>query len=274
MIRLCLVTALPSEASPIVDYFRLSPVKDAPLRTWRRDDVALVASGVGVAAVTVAVGFLAGATGAPRSCAWVNVGIAGHSHLPRGSVVVVDRCARRGGDRSWYPSLPIRTALERAGCITVDAVETAFAEDALYDMECAGFLEAAARFAWLDLVHSVKIVSDGPDRDTRDLDRNTISNLVAAALPRIDGELIDPLLASATPLALDSVPPDLSPWLSRWHFTVSNAHRLREVVDDYVAVHDGRMPDPANFAVCARAADVLTRLRQQVDAEPAMASRC
>ncbi len=272
--RLCLVTALPSEARPLVDHFRLVPVVDAPLRTWRSDDIALVVGGMGMAAAAAATGYLAGLTGAPRACAWVNVGIAGHSSLSRGDVVVVDRCVHQASGRTWYPSLPLRTVLPRSACITVGAVETAFSEDALFDMECAGFLDAAGRFAWLDLVHSVKVVSDGPGRDTSDLDRETVMKLVAGAMPRLVGDFIEPLLACAAPVAADAMRPDLSAWTARWHFTASNTHRLREVVDDYVAANGGRVPAPASFDDCRSAAEVLARLRRQVNAPGAATSRC
>ncbi|KAA3633705.1 MAG: hypothetical protein DWQ08_01515, partial [Proteobacteria bacterium] len=111
MMRLCVVTALPCEARPWVDRYRLSPVRSAPYRIWRNDEVAVVAGGVGAASCAAASGYLAGSTGAPRTSVWINAGIAGHPHLPRGALAVVSRSIDQSSGRTRFPPLPIRCPL-------------------------------------------------------------------------------------------------------------------------------------------------------------------
>ncbi len=267
MTRMCLVVALPCEARPWVDHYGLSAVPGTPFRTWRGEDVALVASGIGAGAAAAATGYLAGVAGTGPACTWINIGIAGHPGLKRGTVAIVDRCTHRAGGRTWYPPLPVPSTLERQACITVDAVETEYRDDALYDMECSGYFDAASRLATIELVHAVKVVSDGPDQTVDDLGRDTVTALIAEALPLVVETLVEPLLECAGALAADLEAEDVSAWFERWHFSVSNARRLREALRDWRIVR-GDVPRPDAFADCRRAGDVLARLRTQIDSHP------
>lgn len=268
MTGLCVVTALPSEARPWIDHYRLSPVQGSPLRLYRGNGVALVVSGIGASACTAATGFLAGVIGSSGPCVWLNVGIAGHADFPRGEAVVVAKSDDAAGRGAYYPSLPVRTALPRAECITVDKVETDYATKALYDMECSGFFAAASRFAILDLVHSVKVVSDNPGQGVEDLDRHMVTSLIAARLRSILDGLVDPLLALARELHEETAAVDLSPFTTRWHFSVANQHRLRRLASDWRAVHGGASPDAARFWDCESASEVMARMRRDIDAAP------
>jgi len=265
MMRLCVVCALPAEARPWIDHYRLHADGPAPFRTWQSDDVALVVSGIGQHAAAAACGYLAAHAGASRSTAWINAGIAGHPRLARGAVVLVDRCAGAAG--VFHPSLPIASSLFRAPCVTVDDVERRFAEDALYDMEGYGFYHAASRFSYLELVHAVKVVSDNREQDTGDLDRQTVSRLVADAMPAIVSALVDPLLEVASDLSRDEMPRELSDYLERWHFSVSNERRLRRLAGDCRALATEDWPPAAEFRACRSAGEVLERLHARIHGE-------
>ncbi len=265
MMRLCLVCALPAEARPWLDYYRLRANSPGPFRTWQSDDVALVVSGIGQHAAAAACGYLAAHAGASRSTAWINAGIAGHPRLARGAVALVDRCAGAAG--VYHPSLPIATSLARAPCVTVDDVERDFAEDALYDMEGYGFYHAASRFSYLELVHAVKVVSDNRAKDTGDLDRETVSRLVADAMPAIVSGLVEPLLEAAREVSLDESPEDLTDYLERWRFSASNERRLRRLAGDCRALAAEHWPSAAEFRACRSAGEVLDRLHARIHGE-------
>ncbi|KAA3631139.1 MAG: hypothetical protein DWQ08_05260, partial [Proteobacteria bacterium] len=226
----------------------------------------VVAGGGGAASCAAASGYLAGRTGAPRTSVWINAGIAGQPNLPRGALAVVSRSIEQSSGRTRFPPLPIRCPLPFADCVTVDKVETDFADDALYDMECAAFLDTAARFSCLELVHAFKVVSDNRAQDPFDLDRKQIAVLIGRALPEAIDALVEPLIALSAELAAECAEIDVSGFHDRWHFSVSNDNRLRALVSDWQAVHDGAIPDPNEYADCRAAPDVLARLRRALDA--------
>lgn len=268
MTTLCLVVALACEARPWIDHYRLRAVADSALRIWRNEDVSLVVSGIGSSAAAMATGYLAAHSAAGRACGWLNVGIAGHGRRPPGDVVRVETVARPGDASPLYASLGFPCELPGEPCISVDAVERDYHRDALYDMECHGFFSAASRLAWLELVQSVKVVSDGPGHAVEGLDRAGITRLVGDALPRISTELVEPLHQAARMLSAESALPDADPWLARWHFTVTHRRALEDLLRDWRTVH-GVPPSPASFAGCRGARQVLTELARGIDGDDA-----
>ena len=61
---------------------------------------------------------------------------------------------------------------------TVDRACTDFPTDDVYDMEAAGFYEAAARYASHELVHCLKVISDNRDHPAALLTRERVGELV------------------------------------------------------------------------------------------------
>lgn len=265
MTRLCLVVALACEARPWIDHYRLSAVHGKPFRFYRNAEVALVISGIGASPSAIAAGYLAGVTGAGRDCVWLNAGIAGHPNLEPGTVAVVSKSIGRREQCVHYPSLPIGHDLPSATCITVDEVETAFSENALFDMECAGYFSAAMRFGFLDLVHAVKVVSDNDAPSTGDLDRDKVSALISRGLPAVLDGILEPLLALSGKLRKDASVGDLSAFRHAWRFSVTNERKLHALVSDWQAVHDGAAPDIEQFRDCRGASEVLARMRRELD---------
>jgi hypothetical protein len=260
--------ALPCEAAPWIDYFKLKPDPAAPFRSYRAGEIALVVTGIGASACATAIGYIAGCAAPPRTCVWLNAGIAGHPVRPRGTLMRVDKCISSREGVVFYPSLPIRDTIPSSTCIAVDMVETEYRDDALYDMESAAFFSSACRFSFIDLVHAVKIVSDSPAQPTGDLDRQLITDLVAACVPTIVSELAEPLLNNARELSEESKQVDVGGFLRNWHFSVSNESLLRATVSDWVAVHDGALPDPGMFSACRNAREVVEQMRRILDSHP------
>ncbi len=261
------VAALWSEARPLIDHFGLEAADPgAPFRIFEGNGVALVVSGVGKVASAAAAGYLFARHGAGRDRPWINVGVGGHRDLASGSAVVAHKVVDRATGRAWYPPLVFEPALPTATVCTVDDVERDYETEMVYEMEAAGFYSAAARFATAELVHVVKIISDGPDHLPDGLTARRVTELVSAAVEPVAG-----LVDSTRDLArdLESVRPrvDTAPWLERWHFTVTQRRRLERllarlrIVDPAFSDADGAL---ARAAELRDAADVLARLEEDL----------
>lgn len=162
MIRL--VTALDCEARPLLDRFRLRRDHSAQGFPFYRNAAgdALIVSGVGRAASAAAVAYLYARLAAEQAPAgaWLNVGVAGHAERPPGTAYLAHRISSADGARVWYPPIVIEPPCAAAAVVTVDQAETGYPQDALYEMEAAGFFPTACRFVSAELVQVFKVVSD------------------------------------------------------------------------------------------------------------------
>jgi len=181
---LALTAALPGEARPLIDAFRLKRIiPESPFAVYRGDGVFLIVSGIGVAASACAVGFLLGQMDAPA--AWLNVGIAGHANLAVGEAMLANKITDAADGRNWYPPRVFPWAGHDGALVTVPQPRAAYAAGEAYDMEAAGFYPAACRFADAELVQCLKIMSDGPLSPVSDLDRTKITDLVHARMETV-----------------------------------------------------------------------------------------
>lgn len=263
-----LVVALWSEARPLIDHFGLSQADPrAPFRHYRRDDVALVVSGVGKTLAAAATAYLFAAEGGNRDQPWLNFGIAGHADAEVGTGLLAHKVEDAGSGRVWYPCpvfeppAPTTTATVR----TVDRVVPDYPPDAACEMEAAGFCAAAARFAPSELVHVYKIVSDGPGTDLASLAAARVSALVAPHAATVE-RLLVAIRGLADEIAAARPSTDLAPWLERWRFTVSQRRRLEKLLAR-LAVLAPAVPLPGDLAPApGDAGAVLTRLEEAVAA--------
>ena len=68
---------------------------------------------------------------------------------------------------------------------TVDQPELRYPDDVAYDMEAAGFFEAASRVSTLELVQCVKIVSDNAKSSVENINKQFVRELFEANQPAI-----------------------------------------------------------------------------------------
>lgn len=252
----------------MVDRFDLRAVdSEGPFRRFGGDAVTLVVSGVGRAAAAAATGYLFACEQGVRDRPWINVGICGHRSLPPGEAVLADRVMEQGGGRVWYPPLvfepPCRTATVR----TVDEVEREYPDEAVYEMEAAGFYPSAVRFATGELVQVVKIVSDGPRASPDVLTAKSVAELIASRLDEVVSVIEGTRELAA---GLESTQPRIrtKPWLDRWHFTVTQERRLRRLLARLRVVDRAFRDTDAALGRAAELPDaraVLARLQEDLE---------
>lgn len=261
-----LLVALRPEASPFLDAWTLRRAGEArgfdlyEGETADGEPVRLVRSGIGKAAMAAAAGWLAARGSAEETALWLNVGIAGHPTVEVGEALMAHRVVDAGSGRASYPPLVVEPPCATAEVRTVDVPEEAYADDAAYDMEASAFVQAARRFATAELVHCLKIVSDGPGAPASSLDRSGIAELVATRVTTVETlhARLRPLLGE-----LRATEPDaalLDELLSRHHYTVSDQVELRRQLLRHAALAAGEdLPDAVWEARRGREANRLLR---------------
>ena len=236
---LCLVVALPAEARPLVDRFKLKALAGHPYRLYAGPDTHLITSGIGKVASAAAVAYLRALIG-PTPAAWLNVGIAGHAQAMVGTALLAHKVLDVGGGKSYYPVFAAPPLCSTDLLHTVDQPESDYGTGGAYDMEASGFCATALRFASAELVHCLKIISDNPNSSWRDLNARTISQLIAAQFEKTEA-VGRAMAALARELAARQADPcELAEILARWRFTATQQHRLRDLLQRWQILAPGQ----------------------------------
>lgn len=197
-IALNFVIAHSHEARPVIDYFQLSKQTDhSGFNVFEKDRVRLIVSGQGALNAASAAAYLAGISGLKASTRiWVNIGTAGHREHEIGSLWRVNKVTDDYSGKSRYP-VALQNSRQPSvyirGCavVSVAAPVVEYQGDSLYDMEAAGFFQAASRFATLESIVSFKVVSDNLDQPYWSMDKKQMAGLLEPHIPRIDLNLRD-----------------------------------------------------------------------------------
>ncbi len=262
------VVALPPEADALVRRYRMEPCEGA-FRWFLSAEAALVISGAGKIAAAAATAYLHARTGEEPLAVWLNFGTAGHRDRPPGDVLLAHTVTDAASGARLHPTRLDGPDLEAVEVKTVDRPEVEFASEAAYDMEAYGFAAAAIRFSSSELVQSIKIVSDNRETTTAAWGASSVRNLIE---PRLD------LVARAAD-RFREIADDLAPlrrereeslalveaYRRRFHFTASEARRLRRILQRWAALEPRARRGPENVeGACA--SEVLDRLERRLAA--------
>ncbi len=173
------VIALPSEAKPLINRLGLRQDSSRPdVRLYTRNQYRLLVSGIGKAASATAVRTIVGSEPSDTHHIWLNVGIAGHAHLPKGAPGIAHLITDATTGVSFCPSIAFEPPCPTYALACYDKPTTAYAGDAMCDMESSAFFSAASQFSGAEFVHALKIVSDNSAADIEALDRTAIGLLI------------------------------------------------------------------------------------------------
>lgn len=225
-----IVTALPSEAEPIIDHLALKALRThCRPHIYGNDIVHLVIAGVGQGRSKQAIDQLArfnAEYNSPGYRAWINIGIAGHRNEKLGSCFIVDKIIEQQSGKTCYPSIPYRTALGSSLLCTVELPEEHYRENTLYDMEGFSFFSNAQRHTAHELIVLLKIVSDNEEHPLQRINKALVRTLIENALPALDETMTK--LQSIIPLYIaPKTEPEID-WSRLWHATHSQQRILSE----------------------------------------------
>jgi hypothetical protein len=260
------VVALRAEAEPFVCELGLERSSEAgPFPVYLGDGVGLVVSGVGKVRAAAATLHLHRRLGEPAVAGWINVGIAGHRRHAVGEGVLAHKVTDAGTGRSWYPPLVFARSAPSCEVVTVEEVERTYPGDAAYEMEAAGFVAAASRLQSAELVQVFKVISDNAACPVEGIDRRRIREWIEGRLPEIEA-LRAAVQALAAELTQDAVGEGaLGGFLERWHFTSSERHRLRRLLERLQAVGAAGDPEAARWRDLRTAREVLQAMELGIE---------
>lgn len=238
------VVAMPSEATALIETYQLRLVRDHPFKVYANENEtqALVISGLGRSACAAATVFLAECTPSSQPLIFINVGIAGARDFELGSVWRAHKVTCRSTGKVWYPGALGPRVCQSANLVTVDKPELDYPDESLFDMEAAGFFEMASKLTSLELIQSVKVVSDNSKEGIAGINKQKVTEWVRSALESL--ETITQHLVSLRDAGSSSQPP--GEWeeilCQRFRFSVTQRHQLKRTLLRYWALSEAEQP--------------------------------
>ena len=180
-------TALPCEAKPLIEHYKLK--KDNTVQAFnifRNTTTALTVTGIGKNAMAAGVAYTQALFQSTQNPILLNIGIAGHSKHPVGSLFLADKIGDADTSRLFYPPLVFTPPCRTHYVQTFAQPQLSYHFDYLCDMEAAAFYETAIRFTTGELISCLKIVSDNQEIPSCNIKPAMVSDLVSQHLPVID----------------------------------------------------------------------------------------
>jgi adenosylhomocysteine nucleosidase len=264
------VIALPSEANPIIEHYKLHLVCDRPFKLYadKERNQGLVISGIGRSASAAATVFIAERMPSNSALVFINVGIAGAAQLELGTVWRAHKVSARSTGKVWYPGAMKFKECGSAGLTTVEKPELKYPGDDLFDMEAAGFFEMASKFSPLELVQSLKIISDNSQEDIQAIDKHRVKKWISDAMGVVDSFQCE--LIKIRDAGSDKLPPP--EWeetiTATFRFSVTQSHQLRTLVMRYWAMRESPEPLLSFLTESQGSKQYLKRLSDYVSTLP------
>lgn len=236
-----LFCALPCEAQPLIQHFKLTELKEHDLfRLYESEDktISLAITGIGKLNAAAAVSYHHACIKTSPADIWLNIGIAGHGSLAIGEACLVNKITDEQLATTWYPQILFKTDCTSTPLITHDAPSTAY-QDALFDMEASGFYQMALRLGTAELIHCLKIVSDNQALPAEKINADGIKTLIAKHKTTVE-QLIESLKPLAEELkAIKTHPAHYETLIEQYHFTQSERLQLARLLRQWAV----RFPD-------------------------------
>ncbi|MCU7843091.1 MAG: hypothetical protein KZQ93_04545 [Candidatus Thiodiazotropha sp. (ex Monitilora ramsayi)] len=178
-----LLVALPAEAKPLIRAFDLQRQQpDGAYPRYLSSHLSLTLTGAGAEAMRRGVEFLLSQQTA-TSTTWLNVGIAGHGTLPRGTCLLAEKVIDMDSGRNWALSASTDAVLPKYPLHCVSEAESTYAENTAYDMESSGFVAGLESAGVLDRGQILKVVSDNPRQPSTQINGRMVGDLIQQAIP-------------------------------------------------------------------------------------------
>lgn len=148
------------EANYFIKYLHLKKIRSiSEFNVYYSSKFTLTISGIGKVNAAIAVAQTYQEFGKNRNNNWLNIGIAGHNNSKLGDIYIINKISEDNSDKRFFPYSPSITNVRNNSCITYENENNKY-NHSLSDMELSGFFEAANKYSYKELIHSIKIVSD------------------------------------------------------------------------------------------------------------------
>lgn len=263
MPRIFIYAALPCEAKPLVEHFKLK--KDTtiqPFAVYLNQDICLTVTGLGKSAMAAGVAYSQALFASVEHPVLVNIGIAGHKHHAVGCLFLIDKITDVDSQKSYYPPLVFMPPCPTANIQTLSRPQPAYDRHRLCDMEASAFYETAVRFSTGELIHCLKVISDNESSPAENIQPKQVSSLITAHV-----STIETVLAELSRLAALITAPEQSglfeQLIQRYHFTASELGQLKNRLSRWAILTNDPLPE-LNETQLHKGKDVLCWLDQQL----------
>ena len=226
------VVALKEEAKIILDYYKmiLVPQKTLyPIYKNKEGTHWLVLSGIGRHNSAAATSHLYTISSACRWTSWINIGIAGSGKGDYGNLYLVDKIFNPNS-KITYPATMPKSNLPKMSLLTSDIPITDYSSKELIDMEGSAFYDIASKITSKEFICIIKIISDGPRDNVKQLTKLKIIQLIQSNITKINKVVSYYQNLSENENRIIAKPDIFYKISSNWHFTVTQLSQLESLL--------------------------------------------
>ena len=227
------VVALKEEAQVILDHFKLKVVNEKTIYPIYKNEEQthwLIISGIGRNNAAASTSYLYSYSNASKYTSWINIGIAGSEKGDQGDLYLVDKISTYQGKKSTYPLTMPKTILPKMHLFTSDIPITDYSTHELIDMEGSAFFDIASKLTSKEFICLIKVVSDGPQNDIKEITKSKISNLIKINLLKIIDVISYYEKLSEEEIQIAEKPKLFCEIKSKWHFSATQSYRLETLL--------------------------------------------
>ncbi len=227
------VVALKEEAQIILEHFKLKAVNEKtiyPIYKNEQETHWLIISGIGRSNAAASTAYLYSYSKASKYTSWVNVGIAGSDKGNYGELYLVDKISTYQGKKSTYPSTMPKTHLPKMHLFTSDIPISDYSTYELVDMEGSAFFDIASKLTSKEFICLMKVISDGPENDIKEITKLKISNLIKENILKIIDVISYYERLSEEEFQITKKPELFYAIKSKWHFTTTQSFKLESLL--------------------------------------------
>ena len=227
------VVALKEEAQIILAHFKLKAVNEKtiyPIYKNEEETHWLIISGIGRSNAAASTAYLYLYSKASTYTSWINLGIAGSDKGNYGDLYLVDKISTYQGKKSTYPSVMPKITLPKMHLFTSDTPTLDYSNHELIDMEGSAFFDIASKFTSKEFICLMKVISDGPKNDIKEITKSKISNLIKENLLKIIDVISYYERLSEEEFQIIKKPKLFNEIKSKWHFSATQSYRLETLL--------------------------------------------
>jgi hypothetical protein len=224
------ITAFHAEALPLIEKFELFKKTDSSLfPVFSNDSHKVVISGLGRQQASTATKYLIDEI-LDKPEPVINLGIAGHGELARGTPFIANRIFHSEEKAVHYPPPILNLNIASSALQTCDSPETNYTNPIGYDMEAHAFCSTAYHSITRELVQTIKFVSDNPTSRLISFSPKIASEIIGSHLQLVE-EITNQLQNLSEELQIDPEIPEMIKELkSTYHFTFTQTHQLEKLI--------------------------------------------
>ena len=226
------VVALKVEAEIILDEYNMNFDPEFTLfQVFRNFEKTrwLILSGIGRHNSAAATTYLYMISQASRSTSWINLGIAGSGKGHYGDLCLVNKISNNASSNTYPATMP-KVTFHKMNLFTTDVPLIDYSLHELIDMEGSAFYDITNKLSGREFICLMKVISDGPNNNIEDLNKFKIRELIKLNIANIKTIVSYYEKLSVDEYQIIQQPKILSEILSQWHFSVSQKHRLENLI--------------------------------------------